>query len=59
MDVNRIPESQRRELAHWAYRGTRQMLKDPEIRKEFEAWKESRKKDMTRIRPRDDVRRET
>lgn len=43
MEINRAPESIQRELASWAWRRTKRMMKDPEIRKEYERWKAQRK----------------
>lgn len=43
MNINRAPESVQRELASWAWRGAKKILKDPETRKEFEQWKAQKK----------------
>lgn len=43
MNISRAPESIQHELASWAWRGAKQILKDPETRKEFEQWKAQKK----------------
>lgn len=57
MDVNRAPESVQRELAIWAIRETRKLMRDPETRKEFEAW-EAKRKGAHTTAPEMTVRRE-
>lgn len=44
MEIQNIPEPQRRELATWTVRRTYVMMQDPQIRKEFEIWQAERAK---------------
>ena len=51
MDARQIPASYRNELATWTARKTAEMMQDPQTRKEFETWRETRKKSTAEAVP--------